>query len=75
MVTCGVDGSLYTKHPYFANNLRSVTNGLLPDGLVLKYVRCLPLLECYCLYVVCVLELLCVCGVMYFEGVLVCYGL
>ena len=39
MVTCGVDGSLYTKHPCFANNLRSVTNGLLPDGLVLKYVR------------------------------------
>ena len=39
VVTCGVDGSLYTKHPCFANNLRSVTNGLLPDGLVLKYVR------------------------------------
>jgi hexokinase len=38
-VICGVDGSLYTKHPRFADNLKRVTNGLLPDGLKLKYVR------------------------------------
>ena len=38
-IICGVDGSLYTKHPFFGENLKKISKGLLPEGLNLEFVR------------------------------------
>lgn len=37
-IVCGVDGTVFRKHPTFSKDLKKFTNGLTPDGIYVEYV-------------------------------------
>lgn len=36
-IVCGVDGTVYRKHPTFAKHLKEYTNNLVPNNVILEY--------------------------------------